>query len=116
DGEDHVVAGLRAEVRSERPDRVLHRPHAEHADVGGASHARKRDQRYRNASDPAESPHCVFSSEVPDVRDPPSVPIPKFAHPRGILKCELWNQRDTSNVMILVRSLDLKFLNELAAT
>ena len=45
----------------------------------------------------------------------PSVPIPKFAHPRGPLRCELRNQRDTSNFMILVRHLDLKFLNELAA-
>ena len=44
-----------------------------------------------------------------------SVPIPKFAHPRGTLRCELRNQRDTSNFMILVRHLDLKFLNELAA-
>jgi hypothetical protein len=43
-----------------------------------------------------------------------SVPIPKFAHPRGPLRCELRNQRDTSNFMILVRHLDLKFLNELA--
>jgi hypothetical protein len=31
-----------------------------------------------------------------------SVPIPKFAHPRT-LRCELRNQRDTSNFMILVR-------------
>src|ERR1700704_3737561 len=44
-----------------------------------------------------------------------SVPIPKFAHPRGPLRYELRNQRDTSNFMILVRHLDLKFLNELAA-
>src|SRR4029077_20592544 len=44
-----------------------------------------------------------------------SVPIPKFAHPRGTLRCELRNQRDTSNFMILVRHSDLKFLNELAA-
>ena len=44
-----------------------------------------------------------------------SVPIPKFAHPRGPLRCELRNQRDTSNFMILVRHLDLKFLNEFAA-
>ena len=44
-----------------------------------------------------------------------SVPIPKFAHPRGTLRCELRNQRDTSNFIILVRHLDLKFLNELAA-
>ena len=36
-------------------------------------------------------------------------------HRRGTLVCELRNQRDTSNFMILVRHLDLKFLNELAA-
>ena len=47
--------------------------------------------------------------------DQASVPIPKFAHPRGSPQCELRNQRDTSNFMILVRQLDLKFLNELAA-
>src|SRR5262249_46083672 len=70
DGEDDMVAALGAEVRGERPDRIQHRPHAEHADVGGGSHARKRDQRYRNAGEPAKTPHCVFSSEVPDVRDP----------------------------------------------
>src|SRR5262249_60891089 len=69
EGEDHVVAALGAEVSGERPDCILHRTHAEHADVGGASHARKREQRYRNASVLAETPHCVFSSEVPDVRD-----------------------------------------------
>src|SRR5262249_56601223 len=79
DGEDNVVAALGAEVRGERPDRILHRAHAEHADVGGASHARKRDQRYRNASGPAESPHCVFSSAVPDVRD--LTPTPNDAPP-----------------------------------
>jgi hypothetical protein len=43
-------------------------------------------------------------------------PIPKFARPRGTLKCELGNQRDISNRMTLVRSLDLKFLSELEAT
>src|ERR1700704_6346963 len=31
-----------------------------------------------------------------------SVPIPKFARHRGTPGCELRNQRDTSNVMILV--------------
>jgi hypothetical protein len=44
-----------------------------------------------------------------------SVPIPKFASLCGTFVCELRNQRDTSNSMILVRSLDLKFLNERAA-
>jgi hypothetical protein len=31
-----------------------------------------------------------------------SVPIPKFAYPRGALECELRNQRDTGNFMTLV--------------
>jgi hypothetical protein len=31
----------------------------------------------------------------------PSVPIPKFAHTRGGLRCELWNQRDTSKYMLV---------------
>src|SRR5437868_13404816 len=44
-----------------------------------------------------------------------SVPIPKFAHPCGTLECELRNQRDTSNVMILVPLLNPKFANGLAA-
>jgi hypothetical protein len=44
-----------------------------------------------------------------------SVPIPKFASLCSTFVCELRNQRDTSNSMILVRSLDLKFLNEGAA-
>ena len=68
--------------------------------------------------------HVITMTMVPrPSRRPPkrchfqnaSVPIPKFAHPRGTLRCELRNQRDTSNFMILVRHLDLKFLNELAA-
>src|SRR6516165_7936842 len=45
----------------------------------------------------------------------PSVPIPKFARARGSLGCELRNQRDTSNVMILVPLLNPKFANTLAA-
>jgi hypothetical protein len=44
-----------------------------------------------------------------------SVPIPKFAIPCGQLSRELRKQRGTSNLMILVPLLDLKFLNELAA-
>src|SRR5947209_10865630 len=44
-----------------------------------------------------------------------SVPIPKFAHPCGGLECELRNQRDTSNSMILVPLLNPKFANALAA-
>jgi hypothetical protein len=39
----------------------------------------------------------------------PSVPIPKFANPCGRLRCELRNQRDTSNSMILVPLLNAKF-------
>ena len=45
----------------------------------------------------------------------PSAPIPKFASYRGKFDCELRNQRSTSNSMILVRLLNLKFLNECAA-
>ena len=44
-----------------------------------------------------------------------SAPIPKFASYRGEFDCELRNQRSTSNSMILVRFLNLKFLNEFAA-
>ena len=44
-----------------------------------------------------------------------SAPIPKFASYRGEFDCELRNQRSTSNSMILVRLLNLKFLNEYAA-
>src|SRR5262249_33793385 len=44
-----------------------------------------------------------------------SVPIPKFAHPCGSLECELRNQRDTSNSMILVPLLNPKFASALAA-
>jgi hypothetical protein len=57
----------------------------------------------------------VGGSNPPLGTIPPSVPIPKFASLCGALVCELRNQRDTSNFMILVRHLDLKFLNELAA-
>jgi hypothetical protein len=46
----------------------------------------------------------------------PSGPIPKFVSTRGTFGYELRNQRDTSNFMILVRFLDLKFLSEIAAT
>jgi hypothetical protein len=45
-----------------------------------------------------------------------SVPIPKFARVCRLFSCELRNQRDTSNFMILVWLLDLKFLSERAAT
>src|SRR5713101_7232093 len=44
-----------------------------------------------------------------------SVPIPKFANTRGTLSCELRNQRDTSNSMILVPLLNPKFAIGLAA-
>ena len=44
-----------------------------------------------------------------------SVPIPKFANTRGTLSCELRNQRDTSNFMILVPLLNPKFANGLGA-
>ena len=45
-----------------------------------------------------------------------SGPIPKFVSARGILRYELRNLRTTSNSMNLVRLLNLRFLNELAAT
>jgi hypothetical protein len=44
-----------------------------------------------------------------------SVPIPKFASLCSTFVCDLRNQRDTSNSMILLRSLGLKFLNKRAA-
>src|SRR2546426_11760448 len=43
------------------------------------------------------------------------VPIPKFATTRGTLSCELRNQRDTSNSMILVPLLNPKFAIALPA-
>src|SRR5258705_10422658 len=45
-----------------------------------------------------------------------SGPIPKFVRARCILRYELRNLRTTSNSMNLVRLLNLRFLNELAAT
>ena len=45
-----------------------------------------------------------------------SVSILKFVNARGILRYELRNLRTTSNSMNLVRLLNLRFLNELAAT
>jgi hypothetical protein len=56
-----------------------------------------------------------MSSTIVQAQPGPSVPIPKFASLCSTFVCELRNQRDTSNSMILVRSLDLKFLNEGAA-
>jgi Tfp pilus assembly protein PilF len=44
-----------------------------------------------------------------------SVPIPKFANPRGTLSCELRNQRDTGKSMFLVPLLNPKFAIGLAA-
>src|SRR6202040_2113432 len=46
----------------------------------------------------------------------PSGPIPKFASAWVTFRCELRNLRTTSNFMILVRFLNLKFLNKLAAS
>jgi hypothetical protein len=45
-----------------------------------------------------------------------SGPIPKFATTRGTVRCELRNLRTTSNSMISSAGLNLKFLNELAAS
>ena len=44
-----------------------------------------------------------------------SAPIPKFVSYRGTLVYELRNQRSTSNLLILVRLLNLKFLFGIAA-
>jgi hypothetical protein len=44
-----------------------------------------------------------------------SAPIPKFASTRGTSDANFGIKRGTSNVMILVRFLNLKFLHELAA-
>src|SRR6266542_4749431 len=44
-----------------------------------------------------------------------SVPIPKFANTGGTLSCELRNQRDTGNSMLLVPLLNPKFAIALAA-
>jgi len=48
---------------------------------------------------------------MPDERA--SVPIPKFACASGTLGCELRNQRDTTNVMILVPLLNPKSQTDL---
>ena len=45
----------------------------------------------------------------------PSAPIPKFASSRGTSDANFGIKRGTSNFMILVRVLNLKFLHELAA-
>src|SRR5882672_5286280 len=75
---------------------------------------------------PAPAPAgCHASrSEAPWIAPPvltmlrriPSGPIPKFVNARGMLRYELRNLRTTSNSMNLVRLLNLRFLNELAAT
>src|SRR3989454_4935644 len=44
-----------------------------------------------------------------------SVPIPKFANTGGTLSCELRNQRDTSDSIILVPLLNPKFAIGLSA-
>jgi hypothetical protein len=49
------------------------------------------------------------------VRFRTSAPLPKFVTHRRNLKHELRKLRDTSNFMILVRLLNLRFLNERAA-
>src|SRR5262245_19847200 len=69
------MAGLVAELGGENSERVLCRADADHADVGRPSHARQRDQCCRDGCDPAEKPHCVFSSEVPHV---PIIPVSRL--------------------------------------
>jgi hypothetical protein len=46
---------------------------------------------------------------------PTSAPIPKFASTRGTSDANFGIKRGTSNFMILVRFLNLKFPHELAA-
>jgi hypothetical protein len=48
-------------------------------------------------------------------RAEPGAPIPKFASTRGTSDANFGIKRGTSNFMILVRFLNLKFLHELAA-
>src|SRR2546428_12151646 len=45
-----------------------------------------------------------------------SVPIPKFANIFGTLSCELRNQRDTSNSMILVPLFEPEVCNRIPGT
>src|SRR5262249_38774036 len=83
DSEDHLVPGLISELDRELFDRMLYRTHAEHADVGRASHACNRDQRYREGSDPAETSHCLFSLKLPDDHTPARLDPPtcRTTHP-----------------------------------
>src|SRR5437879_4092052 len=62
-------------------------------------------------------PRCVLGicSGRVLARSRASVPIPKFANPRGDLWRELRNLRDTSNFMILVPLLNPKFATAFAA-
>src|SRR5262249_872809 len=59
--------------------------------------------------------HLVGWVERSETHRSASVPIPKFARASGTLGCELRNQRDTTNIMILVPLLNPKFANGLAA-
>src|SRR5437764_15445396 len=47
---------------------------------------------------------------------PASVPIPKFANLCGTLQCELRNQRDTSNSMVLVPLFEPEVRNRFCST
>ena len=67
------------------------------------------------ATTPARSGRIAGARDCRFNRHGASVPIPKFAQSRGRVECELRNQRDTSNFMILVPLLNPKFANALAA-
>ena len=77
--------------------------------MGGLPVFRRKCDQTRNL----ERVPAYFRFNVNGTRS--SAPIPKFASYRGEFDCELRNQRSTSNFMILVRFLNLKFLIEFAA-
>src|SRR5438093_4191697 len=76
-----------------------------------------RDRNYRMSMEPIACRYPAggrgFSANSTGGRA--SVLIPKFASICGTLSCELRNQRDTSNFMILVPLLNPKFAIGLAA-
>jgi hypothetical protein len=82
--------------RRERPERRCRRPG-------------ERRQRGRRR------PVLSSARRLPEHRHSAGVPIPKFARDCSKLRCELRNQRDTSNSTMLVPLLNPKFANVLAA-
>ncbi len=125
-GPDH--AGSRAGAHRDDADRRrrlrdrLHRPVRPRGCLpgGGGKHvgAGRRDRshcrRRRPSTVPPRKPAAGLRS--PLVQSfLTSAPIPQFASLRGTFLCELRNQRSTSNLLILVRLWNLKFLDERAA-